>query len=88
MIYSDFECDKAYKVVLGDNGTLKTGDIIWVDSVSRALNNSTAKGWLTPDECIDCVFSGVTIEPALDYKVTTYKSGTSRCEKVYMMEKK
>ena len=79
MRYVDFVPDKAYRVSSGDNGTLAKGDIIWVDSVSLALNNATAKGWLEKEECSNDVFDGVVIEATPDYIVKNSRNGSSCC---------
>lgn len=79
LTYSDLSPDMAYRVVSGDNGTLAAGDIIWVDSISKALNNATAQGWLDAEECTDEIFSNIIIESAPEYAVLTQKGNGSRC---------
>lgn len=79
LTHSDLKLDIAYRVVSGDNGTLSAGDIIWVDSASKALNFAKEQGWLQPEECTDDIFSGVVIEPALDLAILTRKGHGTKC---------
>lgn len=73
--------DTVYKVTKGNaEGSIQTGDLIYIDKYSGMLINLKAKGWFTPDELTPSVMD-FQYERMLDYKVyrCNYHTSIRRC---------
>lgn len=70
MKFNELKLDTAYRVV-GSNDQFNDGDVIWVDSASKLLNNATAKEFLLSDELTANMFDGICFEQDPRYEVHT-----------------
>ena len=77
----DMQKDTVYKVTKGNaEGSIQTGDLIYIDKYSGMLINPKAKGWLTPDELTPSVMD-FQYERMPGYKVyrCNYHTSIRRC---------
>lgn len=72
VVYTDLKPNTPYRVVAGENDDFSAGDLFWVDGRdgSVVVLDKNA-GWLDKADIPSSLFSGLTIEAAMDYVVQT-----------------